>query len=72
MRVGEYYAQSAETSAKTMQEWTERMHEIAAETEHETVSMHGITVLTLIFLPGTFVSVRVPIFSPSQFINTTL
>lgn len=56
MRVGEHYARSAESSARTMQEWTERMHDIAAETEHETVSMHGITVLTMIFLPGTFVS----------------
>ncbi|KAK0622341.1 hypothetical protein B0T14DRAFT_426565, partial [Immersiella caudata] len=56
MRVGEHYAQSAEVSARTMEEWTERMHDIAAETEHETVSMHGITVLTMIFLPGTFVS----------------
>ncbi|KAK4213744.1 hypothetical protein QBC37DRAFT_168747 [Rhypophila decipiens] len=58
MRVGEYYARSAETSAETMEKWTVAMHQIAAETEHETVSMHGITVLTLIFLPGTFVSVR--------------
>jgi len=58
MRVGEHYARSAEVSARVMEEWTERMHDIAAETEHETISMHGITVLTLIFLPGTFVSVR--------------
>jgi len=57
MRIGEHYAQSAKISAQTMEEWTERMHDIAAKTEHETVSMHGITVLTMIFLPGTFVSV---------------
>ncbi|KAK4443752.1 hypothetical protein QBC34DRAFT_416496 [Podospora aff. communis PSN243] len=56
MRVGEHYAQSAEVSARTMEKWTEEMHEIAAKTENETVSMHGITVLTMIFLPGTFVS----------------
>jgi hypothetical protein len=34
------------------------MHTIAVKTEHETVSMHVITVFTLIFLPGTFVAVR--------------
>lgn len=54
MRMREYYARSAET----LEKWTADMHQIAAETKHEAVSMHGITVLTLIFLPGTFVSVR--------------
>lgn len=34
------------------------MHSIAIKTEHETVSMHVITIFTLIFLPGTFVAVR--------------
>ncbi|KAM7185598.1 hypothetical protein V8F20_011732 [Naviculisporaceae sp. PSN 640] len=68
MRVGEYYARSAETSAETMEKWTVRMHQIAAETEQQTVSMHAITVLTLIFLPGTFVSVRILISPlPSSF-----
>lgn len=57
MRVGEHYARLADDSAKTMERWTVKMHDIAAKTEHETNSMHGITVLTLIFLPGTFVSV---------------
>jgi len=40
-----------------MQKWAERTHEVAAKTEKETVSMHVITGLTLVFLPGTFVSV---------------
>lgn len=57
MRVGEHYARLAEDSTKTMEKWTVKMYEIAAKTERETNSMHGITVLTLIFLPGTFVSV---------------
>lgn len=35
-----------------MQVWTEQMHE-------KTMSMHVITVFTLIFLPGTFVAVSV-------------
>lgn len=41
-----------------MEDWTLKMHEIAVKTEQETVSMHVITVFTLIFLPGTFLAVR--------------
>ena len=33
------------------------MHGIAVRTEQETVSMHVITIFTLIFLPGTFIAV---------------
>lgn len=33
------------------------MHEIAKKTQKETVSMKIITVVTLFFLPGTFISV---------------
>jgi hypothetical protein len=50
IRTGEYFAQSAHDSAKVM----ERM---AVKTKQETVSMHSITILTLIFLPGTFLAV---------------
>ncbi|KAF7540154.1 hypothetical protein G7054_g1550 [Neopestalotiopsis clavispora] len=42
-------AESAETSAK-------KMETIAYKTAHETASMHIITIVTLIFLPGTFVA----------------
>lgn len=38
--------------------WTEKMHTIAIKTKQETLSMHVITVFTLIFLPGTFIAVR--------------
>lgn len=41
-----------------MEDWTKQMHSIAIKTEHETVSMHVITIFTLIFLPGTFIAVR--------------
>lgn len=41
-----------------MEQWTDAMHKIAVKTEQETVSMHVITVFTLIFLPGTFLAVR--------------
>ncbi|KAF4981576.1 hypothetical protein FZEAL_2642 [Fusarium zealandicum] len=49
MRTAEYFAKSSEESAGIMQVWTEQMHE-------KTMSMHVITVFTLIFLPGTFVA----------------
>ncbi|KAF7544091.1 hypothetical protein G7Z17_g10225 [Cylindrodendrum hubeiense] len=49
MRTAEYFAKSSEDSADVMQIWTEQMHE-------KTMSMHVITVFTLIFLPGTFVA----------------
>lgn len=36
------------------------MHEIAVKTKQETLSMHVITIFTLIFLPGTFIAVSIP------------
>ena len=44
-----------------MEGMTARMEKIAEQTQKETVSMRVITVITLIFLPGTFVSVRMPL-----------
>jgi len=41
-----------------MHESTKNMENIAAKTEKETASMHIITLVTLVFLPGTFVAVR--------------
>ena len=41
-----------------MEQLTKKMGIIAVQTKHETVSMHVITGLTLVFLPGTFVAVR--------------
>lgn len=64
MRTGENFARSAQASAHTMEALTERMHEIATKTEQETISMHVITVFTLIFLPGTFVCVRIRHYCP--------
>lgn len=43
---------SAEVSAK-------RMETIGYKTAQETASMHIITIVTLIFLPGTFVAVSI-------------
>ncbi len=58
MRNGEHFAKSARDSTAAMEQWTVKMHDIAKQTEEETISMHVITIFTLIFLPGTFVSVR--------------
>jgi len=44
-------------SAKRMEDMTEQMHVIAQKTKEETVSMRIITLVTLFFLPGTFISV---------------
>ncbi|RYP21567.1 hypothetical protein DL765_002203 [Monosporascus sp. GIB2] len=57
-RTSEYFAHSAKVSSHRMEEWTVKMHRIAVKTEQETISMHVITIFTLIFLPGTFLAVR--------------
>ena len=41
------------------------MESIARKTQRETVSMHTITVVTLVFLPATFLAVRPSRFLPS-------
>ncbi|KAI1660893.1 hypothetical protein F4813DRAFT_267053 [Daldinia decipiens] len=48
-KVSEYFASSAKISS-------DRMEDIAVRTEQETLSMHVITIFTLIFLPGTFIA----------------
>jgi hypothetical protein len=58
MRTGEYFARQANQSTVSMNILTQDMHDLATKTKKETVSMHSITVLTLCFLPGTFVAVR--------------
>lgn len=47
----------AQQSANKMERLTSHMKDIAIETEEETVSMRIVTYVTLVFLPGTFVSV---------------
>src|SRR5690242_946234 len=51
-------AEKAQKSADNMERITQHMREIALKTEHETVFMRVITLVTLFFLPATFVSVR--------------
>ncbi|KAK9796179.1 hypothetical protein SCARD494_04528 [Seiridium cardinale] len=55
-KVSEHFAYTARESADRMEDWTKQMHLIAIKTKNETVSMHVITVFTLIFLPGTFIA----------------
>lgn len=58
MKAGEFFASKAQQSSESMEKLTIQMHTIAVATKRETVSMHIITVVTLFFLPGTFVAVR--------------
>lgn len=50
-------SRASQNSTLKMESLTEKMHEIAQKTQIETVSMRTITVVTLVFLPGTFISV---------------
>lgn len=61
MRLGETYARIAKASA-------DKMEGLTAKAKHEAVSIHAITMLTLLFLPGTFVAVR----NGLSFVYTTL
>ncbi|TVY37913.1 hypothetical protein LOCC1_G008368 [Lachnellula occidentalis] len=51
-----HLAMKSQFSAKRMEDMTEQMHDIAQKTKEETVSMRIITLVTLFFLPGTFIS----------------
>jgi Mg2+ and Co2+ transporter CorA len=50
-------ARHMEDLTQDMHDLTQDMHEIAVKTKQETVSMRIITLVTLFFLPGTFISV---------------
>ena len=52
-----FLAQRAQTSATNMERMTDAMHKIAHQTKMEAANMRIITLVTLFFLPGTFVSV---------------
>jgi hypothetical protein len=64
-KVNERFANKAQQSSDNMHMLTTQMHEIAQQTRREAVSMRIITLVTLFFLPGTFVAVR-EIHSPWQ------
>lgn len=50
-------ALKAQESTENMEVMTKDMHILAQKTTQETVSMRIITLVTLFFLPGTFISV---------------
>lgn len=53
----EVITRDTQSSTSNMEKSTKDMHEIAQKTKQETVSMRIITLVTLFFLPGTFISV---------------
>ena len=57
MQATKFLAEKAQESAENMESMTREMHTIAQKTKIETVSMRIITLVTLFFLPGTFISV---------------
>ena len=57
MEASKHLAQRAQASADNMEEMTRDMHIISKQTKQEAVSMRIITLVTLFFLPGTFISV---------------
>ena len=58
MEASKILAGKAHESTRNMEGITREMHVIAQKTKQETVSMRVITLVTLFFLPGTFISVR--------------
>ncbi|RDL30167.1 uncharacterized protein BP5553_10445 [Venustampulla echinocandica] len=56
MEASKRFAEKAAASTSEMQIMTEEMNALAQKTKQETVSMRIITLVTLFFLPGTFIS----------------
>ncbi len=52
-------AEKAQESTDNMAKMTHEMQNIAQSTKTETVSMRIVTFVTLVYLPGTFISVSV-------------
>jgi hypothetical protein len=55
MQASKAFALEARASAKRMEDMTEKMQDMTLKTTLETVLMRIITVVTVFFLPGTFV-----------------
>ncbi|KAF2139611.1 uncharacterized protein K452DRAFT_275029 [Aplosporella prunicola CBS 121167] len=56
MEASRSLAEKTQLSADNMEIMTRDMHDIAQKTKQETVSMRIITLVTLFYLPGTFIS----------------
>jgi hypothetical protein len=59
MEANRLLTKHAQESAERMEDMTKEMNRVALKTKDETVSMKIITLVTLFYLPGTFMSVRV-------------
>ncbi len=57
MEASKLIAERGQLSADKMESITQDMHELARKTKQETVSVRIMTLVTLFFLPGTFISV---------------
>lgn len=57
MEANIHLGQKAQISAEHMEAMTRDMNEVALKTKQEAVSMRIVTLVTLFFLPGTFISV---------------
>jgi len=57
MEASKNMAEETHRSTIKMEAMTEEMNHLAVKTKQETVSMKIITLVTLFFLPGTFISV---------------
>jgi hypothetical protein len=67
MEASKRFAEKAEASTMEMHSMTEEMNALTQKTKQETVSMRIITLVTLFFLPGTFISVC--LFSLTYFVR---
>jgi hypothetical protein len=70
MEASKRFAEKAEASTREIQSMTEEMNALTQKTKQETVSMRIITLVTLFFLPGTFISVC--LFSLTYFVRSHL
>lgn len=57
MRLAEFFSKQGQILAMQAKISTDSMHVMSIKSRREAVSMHVITIWTLIFLPGTFVAV---------------
>jgi hypothetical protein len=57
MQASKVMSERAQKSTESMEEMTRNMQDLAQRTKLEAVSMRIITLVTLFFLPGTFISV---------------
>ena len=70
MEANRLFAEKAQLSTHNMEVLTDKMHKLTEKTTRETVSMKIITLVTLFYLPGTFISVRFDCHSVAQRSNT--